>query len=198
MATLTMQPIGPSPAPAAQEDQRRGENPAADAADLSDIDSGWVVLKNSDIVSADLAAAAISGGQRLGSSAIPSWARWVLGGVVYTVVPFYNRVRQLEEETVGFVENTVEVVEHVAEVTEKLAANVAKQLPKDGSLQKAVEEVEHIAEVVDTDAEKVEAVTEKIDKVSDEIDAAVEPVIKELEKELDQGTTSDNGVNAQK
>lgn len=38
----------------------------------------------------------------------------------------------------------------------------------------------------------------QIDKVSDEIDAAVEPVIKELEKELDQGTTSDNGVNAQK
>ena len=33
----------------------------------------WVVLKNSDIVSADLAAAAVSGGQRLGSSTIPSW-----------------------------------------------------------------------------------------------------------------------------
>jgi len=92
----------------------------------------WVVLKNSDIVSADLAAAAVSGGQRLGSSTIPSWyesvcgcsvvgwipvncdqfpsiyffmcircfcsprVRWVVGGVVYTVVPFYNRVRQLE------------------------------------------------------------------------------------------------------
>jgi hypothetical protein len=95
----------------------------------------WVILKNSDIVSADLAAAAVSGGQRLGSSTIPSWydtswdsfivhqqqakgvvvgffscepqpilffyfcsprARWVLGGVVYTVVPFYNRVRHLE------------------------------------------------------------------------------------------------------
>ncbi|KAG2584563.1 hypothetical protein PVAP13_6KG319100 [Panicum virgatum] len=195
MATLTMQPIGPSPAPAAQEDQRKAENPAVDAADLSDIDSGWVVLKNSDIVSADLAAAAVSGGQRLGSSTIPSWVRWVIGGVVYTVVPFYNRVRQLEVE---FVENSVEVVEHVAEATEKLAANVAKQLPEDGSLQKAVEEVEHIAEVVDADAEKVEAVAEKIDKVSDEIDAAVEPVIEELENELDQGATSDSGVNAQK
>ncbi|CAO2162977.1 unnamed protein product [Urochloa humidicola] len=195
MATLTMQPIGPSAAPAAQEDQRKGESPAVDAADLSDIDSGWVVLKNSDIVSADLAAAAISSSQGLGSSTIPSWARWVLGGVVYTVVPFYNRVRQLE---VGFVENAVEVVEHVAEVTEKLAANVAKHLPEDGSLQKAAEEVEHIAEVVDADAEKVETVTEKIDKVSDEIDAAVEPVIVKIEKELDQGTTSDNGANAQK
>ncbi|KAG2584565.1 hypothetical protein PVAP13_6KG319100 [Panicum virgatum] len=150
MATLTMQPIGPSPAPAAQEDQRKAENPAVDAADLSDIDSGWVVLKNSDIVSADLAAAAVSGGQRLGSSTIPSWVRWVIGGVVYTVVPFYNRVRQLEEETVEFVENSVE------------------------------------------------AVAEKIDKVSDEIDAAVEPVIEELENELDQGATSDSGVNAQK
>ncbi|RLN04219.1 uncharacterized protein C2845_PM13G20430 [Panicum miliaceum] len=158
----------------------------------------WVVLKNSDIVSADLAAAAASGGQRLGSSTIPSWARWVIGGVVYTVVPFYNRVRQLEEETVEVVENTVEVVEHIAEATEKLAANVSKQLPEDGSLQKAVEEVEYIAEVVDADAEKVEAVTEKIGKVSDEIDAAVEPVIEELENELDQGATSDNGANAQK
>jgi len=95
------------------------------------------------------------------------------------------------------VENSVEVVEHVTEATEKLAANVAKQLPEDGSLQTAVEEIEHIAEVVDADAEKVEAVTEKIDKVSDEIDAAVEPVIEELENELDQGATSDNGVNAQ-
>ena len=35
----------------------------------------------------------------------------------------------------------------------------------------------------------------QIDKVSDEIDAAVEPVIEELEKELDQSTTSDDGVN---
>jgi hypothetical protein len=61
----------------------------------------------------------------------------------------------MPEETVGFVENTVEVVEHIA-------ANVAKQLPEDGSLQKAVEEVEHLAEVVDADAEKVEAVTEKV------------------------------------
>jgi hypothetical protein len=63
---------------------------------------------------------------------------------------------------VGFVENAVEVVEHIAEVTEKLAANVAKQLPEGGSLQKAVEEVEHIAVVVDDDAEKFEAVAEKV------------------------------------
>lgn len=163
MATLTMQPIGPTPAPAAQQDPSKGENPpTVDGSDLGDIDSGWVILKNSDVVSADLAAAAVCGGQRLGSSTIPSWARWVLGGVVYTLVPFYNRVRHLEDETVGFVENAVEVVEHLAEVTEKLAVNVAKQLPEDGSLQKAVEEVEHIAEVVDDDAEKVEAVTEKV------------------------------------
>jgi hypothetical protein len=33
----------------------------------------WVILKNSDVVSADLAAAAVCGGQRLGSSTIPSW-----------------------------------------------------------------------------------------------------------------------------
>ncbi|WVZ92449.1 hypothetical protein U9M48_038513 [Paspalum notatum var. saurae] len=194
MATLTMQPIDPSEAPAAQEDQRQEEeNQAVDGADSSDIDSGWVVLKNSDIVSADLAAAAISGG-----SSISSWARWVIGGVVYTVVPFYNRVRHLEEEAVEFVENAVEVVEHVAEAAEKLAANVTNQLPEGGSLQKAVEVVEHIAEVVDGDAEKVEAVAEKIDNVCDKIDAAVEPVIEKLENELNQSTTSDNGANTQK
>jgi hypothetical protein len=33
----------------------------------------WVILKNSDVVSADLAAAAVCAGQRLGSSTIPSW-----------------------------------------------------------------------------------------------------------------------------
>ncbi|KAL6646041.1 hypothetical protein ACP70R_001049 [Stipagrostis hirtigluma subsp. patula] len=198
MATLTMQPIGPSPAPAAQEDQSRGKNPG-DGADVSDIDSGWVVIENSDIVPADLAAAAASrGGVRIGSSpTIPTWARWVLGGVVCTVVPFYKRVRHIEDEAVRIVENAVEAVEHIAEVTEKIAANVADQLPEDGSLQKAAEKVEYIAEVVDNDADKVEAITEKIDKVGDEIDAAVEPVIEELEKELDQSPTSESGVNSQ-
>ncbi|XP_062191788.1 uncharacterized protein LOC133895472 [Phragmites australis] len=196
MATLTMQPIGPSPAPAAQENQRRGKNPAEDGADSSDIDSGWVVLGSSDIVPAGLAAA--NGGPRLGSSpTLPTWARWVLGGVVCTVVPFYKRVRHLEDETVAIVENDAEAVEHIAEVTEKLAANVAEQLPKDGSLQKAVEKVEDIAEIVDNDVEKVETIADKVDKVSNEIDAAVEPVIEELEKELDENPASDNAVNAQ-
>ncbi|TVU05493.1 hypothetical protein EJB05_48659, partial [Eragrostis curvula] len=179
---------------------RSGKSSGEDSADLSDIDSSWVVLKNSDIVPADVAAAAaaIRGGRRLGSSpSIPTWARWVLGGVVFTAVPFYNRVRHAEEETVGVVENAGEVVEHVAEVTEKLAANLVDQLPKDGSLEKVVEKVEYIAEVVDKDAKKIEAIAEKIDKVSDEIDAAVEPVIEELEKEFDQSATSDNGANAQ-
>ncbi|GJN15920.1 hypothetical protein PR202_gb02867 [Eleusine coracana subsp. coracana] len=164
MATLTMQPINPSPGPATQEDQRRvffppqllsGKSSGED--DLGDIDSGWVVLQNSDIVPADLAAAAAGS-----SPTIPTWARWVLGGVVLTVVPFYKRIRHAEGETVGIVENAVKVVEHVAEVTEKLAANVADQLPEDGSLQKVVEKVEYIAEVVDNDAEKVEAIVEKV------------------------------------
>ncbi|KAK3121992.1 hypothetical protein QOZ80_8BG0663720 [Eleusine coracana subsp. coracana] len=188
MATLTMQPINPSPGPATQEDQRSGKSSGED--DLGDIDSGWVVLQNSDIVPADLAAAAAGS-----SPTIPTWARWVLGGVVLTVVPFYKRIRHAEGETVGIVENAVKVVEHVAEVTEKLAANVADQLPEDGSLQKVVEKVEYIAEVVDNDAEKVEAIVEKIDTVSDEIDAVVEPIIDELEKELEQSPTPDNGAN---
>lgn len=195
MAILTMQPIGPSPTPTAHEDLRRAKVPAEDGDDFSDLDSGWVVLENSDIVPADLAAAC--GGQGLRSSpTLPSWARWVLGGVVCTVVPIYKRVRYLEEETVGIVENGAEVVEHIAEVTEKLSTNAADKLPEDGSLQKAVEKVEDIAEIVDNDAEKVEAIAEKIGKVCDKIDAAVEPVIDELEKELDGTPPSDNAVNS--
>jgi len=180
-----MQPI--DPALAAQEGSR-GNNLAEDGGDLGDIDVGWVFLGKSDIVPADLAAAAaVGGGLRLrSSSAVPTWARRVLGGVVYMVVPFYNRVRNVEEETVGYVETAVEVVEHIAEVTEKLAANVADQLPKDGSLQQAAEELEFIADIVDKDAEKVEAIAKKIDNFSDKIDAEVEPVIEELEKELNQ------------
>lgn len=59
-------------------------------------------------------------------------------------------------------ETAVEVVEHVAEVAEKLAANAAKSLPEDGSLQKFAVEIEYIAEVVDKDAHKVEAVIKKV------------------------------------
>jgi len=180
-----MQPI--DPILAAQEGSR-GNKLAEDGGDLGDIDAGWVFLGKSDIVPADLAAAAaVGGGLRFrSSSAIPTWARWVLGGVVYTVAPFYNRVRNIEEETVGYVETAVEAVEHIAEVTEKLAANVADQLPEDGSLQQAAKELEYIADIVDKDAEKVEAIAKKIDNMSDKIDAEVEPVIEELEKELNQ------------
>ncbi|KAF0906336.1 hypothetical protein E2562_009698 [Oryza meyeriana var. granulata] len=206
MATLTMQPIGPLLS--TQEGPRqvnflvhknkmgksrfRREKPAeGDGADLSDIDSGWVVLGKSDIVPADLAAQSL----RSSPKTIPSWARWVIGGVLHTVVPFYERVRYVEDETARNVETAVEVVEHVAEVTEKLASNVADKLPEDGCLQKAVEKIEYIAEVVDEDAEKVEAIVEKIDKFSDKIDAEVEPVIKELEKEFKDPPSYD-GVNA--
>ncbi|XP_051207821.1 uncharacterized protein [Lolium perenne] len=184
MATLTMQPI--DPVPDAQEGSRSGTKLAEDGGDLGDIDAGWVFLGKSDIVPPDLAAAAAVRGGLHSSSGIPTWARWVLGGVVLTVVPFYNRVRNVEEEAVGYVETAVEVVEHIAEVTEKLAANVAGQLPQDGSLWKAAEEVEYIADIVDKDAEKVEALAKKIDNISDKIDAEVEPVIEELEKELNQ------------
>jgi len=178
-----MQPIDPA---LATQEGSRGNNLAEDGGDLGDIDVGWVFLGKSDIVPADLAAAASVRGGLRSSSAIPTWAHRVLGGVVYMVVPFYNRVRNVEEETVGYVETAVEVVEHIAEVTEKLAANVADQLPEDGSLQQAAEELEFIADIVDKDAEKVEAIAKKIDNFSDKVDAEVEPVIEELEKELNQ------------
>uniref|UniRef100_A0A0E0QSL1 Uncharacterized protein n=1 Tax=Oryza rufipogon TaxID=4529 RepID=A0A0E0QSL1_ORYRU len=148
----------------------------------------WVVLGKSDIVPADLAAAAADAGHRqLGFSPLPMlpiWVQMVLGGVVYTAVPFYNRARKAEDEVTKNVETALEVVEHAAEVTEKLAANVANALPENGTLHKLAEEVEYIAEIVDKDAQKVEIIIKKIEDVSNRIDAAVEPVIEELEKEF--------------
>ncbi|KAL5671165.1 hypothetical protein ACJX0J_015471, partial [Zea mays] len=85
----------------------------------------------------------------------------VLGGVVYTVVPFYKRVLMVEGERLANVQTAVEVVEHVAEVTEKLVADAASSLPENGSLHKVVVEVECVAEAVDKDAHKVEAVIDK-------------------------------------
>ncbi|KAL6656172.1 hypothetical protein ACP70R_006998 [Stipagrostis hirtigluma subsp. patula] len=203
MATLTLPPAAAAAGQAAQEGLSDAtKNPAGEAADPSGMDSGWVVLGKSDIVQADLAAAAAAAGhRRLGFSPlpmIPIWAQMVLGGVVYTVVPFYKRARKVEGEALDNAETAVEVVEHVAEVTEKLAANAAKSLPENGSLQKVAMEVEYIAEVVDMDAHKVEAIIKKIEKLSDQIDAAVEPVIEELEKDFKPNPTSSNGSDAQK
>uniref|UniRef100_A0A0E0ET29 Uncharacterized protein n=1 Tax=Oryza meridionalis TaxID=40149 RepID=A0A0E0ET29_9ORYZ len=187
MATLTLPATGAAAQPG-QEDPSGIKNPGDGAGDSSGIDSGWVVLGKSDIVPADMAAAAADAGHRqLGFSPLPMlpiWVQMVLGGVVYTAVPFYNRVRKAEDEVTKNVETALEVVEHAAEVTEKLAANVANALPENGTLHKLAEEVEYIAEIVDKDAQKVEIIIKKIEDVSNQIDAAVEPVIEELEKEF--------------
>uniref|UniRef100_A0A0D9XEN3 Uncharacterized protein n=1 Tax=Leersia perrieri TaxID=77586 RepID=A0A0D9XEN3_9ORYZ len=187
MATLALPPTGAA-AQHGQEDTSAIKNPAGDAADSSGIDSGWVVLGKSDIVPADLAASAADAGHRkLGFSPLPMlpiWVQMVLGGVVYTAVPFYNRARKVEGELTKNAETALEVVEHAAEVTEKLAANVANSLPENGTLHKLAEEVEYIAEIVDKDAHKIEVIIKKIEDVSNQIDAAVEPVIEELEKEF--------------
>ncbi|PUZ71091.1 hypothetical protein GQ55_2G287200 [Panicum hallii var. hallii] len=203
MATLTLPPTNAAGQTATQEGPAGGiRKPADGAADPGGMDSGWVVLGKSDIVPADLAeAAAAAGHPRLNFSPlpmIPIWVQMVLGGVVYTAVPFYKRARKIEGETLNNVETTVEVVEHVAEVTEKLAANAANSLPENGPLQKVAVEIEYIAEVVDKDAHKVEAVIKKIEDVSDKIDAAVEPVIEALEKDFKPNPTSSTGPDAKK
>nr|CAB3457315.1 unnamed protein product [Digitaria exilis] len=202
MATLTLPPTHAAGQTTTQEDSAGGvRKPADDAADPGSMDSGWVVLGNSDIVPADMAAAAAAAGHgRLNFSPlpmIPIWMQMVLGGVVYTAVPFYKRVRKIEGETLANVETAVEVVEHVAEVTEKLAANAANSLSENESLHKVAVEIEYIAEVVDKDAHKVEAVIKKIEEMSDMIDAAVEPVIEELEKDFEPNPSS-TGSDAQK
>ncbi|OEL27808.1 hypothetical protein BAE44_0011175 [Dichanthelium oligosanthes] len=200
MATLTLPPTNAAGQAATQESS--AGKPADDTADPGGMDSGWVVLGKSDIVPADLAAAAAAAGhQRLNFSPlpmIPIWVQMVLGGVAYTAVPFYKRARKIEGETLANVETAVEVVEHVAEVTEKLAANAADSLPDNRSLHKVAVEIEYIAEVVDKDAHKVEAVITKIEDVSDKIDAAVEPVIEALEKDFKPNPTSSTGSDAQK
>ncbi|XP_006660723.1 uncharacterized protein LOC102720456 [Oryza brachyantha] len=189
MATLTLPPAAAAAAAqAGQEDPSVMKNPTGDAADSSGIDSGWVVLGKSDIVSADLAAAAADTGHRqLGFSPLPMlpiWVQMMLGGVVYTAVPFYKRVRKIEGVAIENAETALEVVEHAAEVTEKLADNVANALPENGKLHELAEEIEYIAEIVDKDAQKVEVIIKKIEDVSNQIDAAVEPVIEDLEKEF--------------
>uniref|UniRef100_A0ACD5Y1D7 Uncharacterized protein n=2 Tax=Avena sativa TaxID=4498 RepID=A0ACD5Y1D7_AVESA len=141
MATLALQPTAAATLPTAQEEQRASETTGFDgsAADPSDIDSGWVFLGESDVVPPELAAAAAAGRRRLGFSPlpmIPIWVQMVLGGVVYTAVPFYKRARQIEDKAIENVETALDVLEHAAEVTEKLAANVASSLPEDGSLHK--------------------------------------------------------------
>lgn len=200
MATLALPPTAATLP--AQEDPRTGEKPSADdsAADPSDIDSGWVFLGKSDVVPAELAAAA-AGRRRLGFSPLPMlpiWVQMVLGGVVYTAVPFYKRARQLEDKAIENVETALDVLERASEVTEKFAANVANSLPKDGSLHKLAEELEYIAEEVDKDAHKAEVMIKKIEALSDKIDAAVEPVIKELEEEFKPKPASHSGSDAQK
>ncbi|CAL5063943.1 unnamed protein product [Urochloa decumbens] len=204
MAALTLPPTNAACQTATQEGSAGmpADQAADDTADPGGMDSGWVVLGKLDIVPADLAAAAAAAGhQRLNFAPLPMlpiWAQMVLGGVVYTAVPFYKRARKIEGETLNNAETAVEVVEHVAEVTEKLAANAANSLPEDGSMHKVAVEIEYIAEVVDKDAHKVEAVINKIEEVSDKIDAAVEPVIEALEKDFKSNPTSSTGSDAQK
>ncbi|KAF8779581.1 hypothetical protein HU200_002469 [Digitaria exilis] len=101
----------------------------------------WVVLGNSDIVPADMAAAAAAAGHgRLNFSPLPMnyvfnfpspcfsfRMQMVLGGVgLPRPVPFYKRARKMEGETLENVETAVGVVEHVAEVTEKLSCQCSQ------------------------------------------------------------------------
>ncbi|CAM0951783.1 unnamed protein product [Alopecurus aequalis] len=203
MATLALQPTAAATLPV-QEDPTAGETPDFDdaAADPSDIDdSEWVFLGESDVVPAELAAKAAAGRRRLGFTPLPMlpiWVQMMLGGVVYTAVPFYKRARQLEDMAIENMETALDVLEHAAEVTEKLAVNVASNLPEDGSLHKVVEEIEYIAEVVDKDAQKIEAIIKKIEMISDQIDAAVEPVIEKLEEEFKPTPSPEAGSDAQK
>lgn len=202
MATLALPPTTKAAGQDATQEKSLAENPAKDAADPGGMESEWVLLGKSDIVPADVAtAAAAAGHHRLNFSPlpmIPIWVQMVLGGVVYTAVPFYKRVMKVEGETLANVETAVEVVEHVAEVTEKLAADAASSLPENGSLHKVAVEVECVAEAVDKDAHKVEAVIDKVEEVSEKIDATVEPVIEELEKDLIPNPRSSSGSDAQK
>ncbi|KAH7679710.1 Methyl-accepting chemotaxis protein (MCP) signaling domain-containing protein [Dioscorea alata] len=108
---------------------------------------------------------------------LPSWANWLWGALVLLALPFYGRIRRIQDQVEGTIETVAHVVESVAEVTEKASSAVADALP-DGDIKKAVLEVEHIAQVVDKSAEAVEGFINKIDEIEADVDSLVNPLIK--------------------
>ncbi|KAM0949038.1 hypothetical protein DsansV1_C06g0066041 [Dioscorea sansibarensis] len=108
---------------------------------------------------------------------LPSWANWLWGALVLLALPFYGRIRRIQDQVEETIETVVDVVESVAEVTEKASSAVADALP-DGKIKDVVLEVEHIAQVVDKSAEAVEGFIDKIDEIEADMDSLVNPLIK--------------------
>ncbi|OAY85304.1 uncharacterized protein LOC109711543 [Ananas comosus] len=152
-------------------------------------ESEWVILdKNSDF------GPVLSNSRNFTSSNIPSWARWMLGSIIFLAIPLYKKIRTAEDEVETTAESVIVVVEKVAEVTEKVAANIANGLPGDGKVKTAALKIEDIAEQVDKDAEKAEAFIRKADEIEGEVDALMEPIIEEgevIEKEIEENKEAD-------
>ncbi|KAJ0981430.1 hypothetical protein J5N97_009685 [Dioscorea zingiberensis] len=149
----------------------------------ADIDLNGEESSNKDSKSKDSTVELVPspGSVRLPLPNIPVWARWVLGSLICLAVPFYKRIRTIQDGVEKTAETVVEVIEKVAEVTEEIASDVADALPE-GSLKQTAMEIERIAEEVDKGAERVEEFLDKVDKIEDQVEDLVEPMIEEAER----------------
>ncbi|XP_062200046.1 uncharacterized protein LOC133902467 isoform X1 [Phragmites australis] len=138
---------------------------------------------------------------------IPIWAQMVLGGVVYTVVPFYKRVRKVQDDPMNYklllhvhvlhyLEKHVHVLQFLATCCDDCIAMSSEALD---NAETAEEVVEHIAEVTeklaanvanslpeDGTPQKVAVEVEYIAEVVDKDAHKVEAVINKIEALSDQ------------
>ncbi|XP_020582453.1 uncharacterized protein LOC110026040 [Phalaenopsis equestris] len=106
-----------------------------------------------------------------------SWAKWILGSILATALPFWNRswkkLLRLEDEVeivAEAVESAAEIVEKVANVAEKVSSDIAEQMPKNGKLKEAVLFVENVAEEVAEAAQHTQEIIHKMEELKEEIE----------------------------
>ncbi|PKU67709.1 uncharacterized protein LOC110097074 [Dendrobium catenatum] len=127
-------------------------------------------------------------------SSFYSWAKWLLGSVLATALPFWNkswkRLLRIEDEVeivVDAVETAAEIVEKVANVAEKVSLDIAEEMTEDGKLKEAVLFVENVAKEVAVEAHRTQEIIHKMEELKDEIDELKDNAGKEkhVDKEED-------------
>ncbi|KAL0909072.1 hypothetical protein M5K25_023596 [Dendrobium thyrsiflorum] len=126
-----------------------------------------------------LAPTSIASGQNLQLICVanmPTWAKLVLGSIVFLAIPFCRKALRVKDVT-KTMEEVAEAVEMVAEVTEKVAEGIAEVLPDGSSLKEAAIRLEKIAFFVDKQAEITESFLTKVDDAVGVLDATLKPLI---------------------